>query len=582
MEHQKITSESKTQTLPANKKYKFVTPGALKERSSGTPFVSLPTKANNTDKVKMGTLQRADGFERSLSGTSNHSMPSTNMNFFDTNGDLKLFRERSFQEINSPALPESSKDLSLKEKSPMQASAVTVSNEMNANSGTSSGLKPAASVAVSVSNSEFPDGSAEQLSASPFAFNACNNLLPRFIKDTGTSSFKKKDKKYVSPQFYVGKCDHEDRTDNHDESKFRKHGPVTKTKVSDASTSPNLDSADSEKSDFLFPFSSSERDCFSGSGASNSFKVLPLSSCFSQSEKPSDKNTSSHMRETPSAKETAEYGTQKPSVPWEHKVSSSESFTTVACHTSETNTAAGVNDVFESPLLPSNCVFSFKSDCFNFPSPVFSFGSIAGNTSDSLTSSMFLPENVTDKMKKEMIKSPDKTALNLGKPESSECAEPASRHSNPKCEGSFLPMDSSKKTESAEMLADSNSCSQPLWSVVLPVKCENASSTPHIAATKQETKDEKSETIAANNSLWPRREDEPESVQHQSAACSVPSTCNDASSGGPVLTANETGGKPSDSDSDTEELSVSTDTSSASEYFSVAEGKISTRRKSET
>nr|XP_009484004.1 PREDICTED: uncharacterized protein LOC104033168 [Pelecanus crispus] len=588
MEHQKLTDEFKTQTLPTNKKYKFVTE-AWKDRSSGTPLASSPTKANNTDKVKMGTLQRADGFERSFSGTSNRSIPSTNMNFSETNGDLKLLHERSSQEVTTPAISENSKDLVIKEKLPMQASAVIVSNEMDTNSSTSSGLKPAASVAVGVSNSEFLDVSAERLSASPFAFSACNNSLPRLIKDAGTFSFKKKDRKYVFPQFYLGKCDRADKTDNQDESKFRKYGALTKTTVSDASTSPTLDSAESEKPDFSFPFGNSERDCFAGSGVSTSFKVLPLSSFFSQSEKPSDKNTLSHMREKPlSAKETVEYGTQKPSVSWEQRANTSESITTVACSTSETNTAAGVNDVSESPL-PSNCVFSFKHNCFPLSSPVFSFGSIVRNTSDSLTSSVALSGNGMEKMEKEKMKSLDKTPLNVGEPVSSECAEPASRHSHPKCEGSFFPLNSSKKTESAEMLADSNSSySQPLCSVVLPVKYENASSTQlTITATKQETKvkDEESETVAENNCSCPRREDEPEPVQFQNAACSVPGICNDPSLGGSVLTVNEAGGVPSESDSDTEELSqtsVSTDTSSASEYFSVAEDKVSTRRKSET
>ncbi|XP_059673789.1 uncharacterized protein LOC104261708 [Gavia stellata] len=588
MERQQLTNEFKTQTLPANKKYKFVTAEALKIRSSGNPFVFSPTKANNTDKVKIGTLQRADGFERSFSGTSNHSIPSTNTNFSETNGDLKLFCERSSQEVTTPAFSENSKGLVIKEKLPMQASAVTVSNEMDTNSSASSGLKPAASVAVTVSDLEFLDVSAERLSASSFAFSACNNSLPRFIKDAGTFSFKKKDRKYVFPQFYLGKCDPADKTDNQDESKFRKHGPVTKPTVSDASTSPNLDSAESVKTDFSFPFGNPERDGFAGPGVSNSCKVLPLSSFFSQSDKPSDKNTLSHMREkTLFAKETAGYGTQKLSVSWEQKANASKSITTVACSTSETNTAAGVNDASESPLLPTNCVFSFRNNCSQVPSPVFSFGSIVRNTSDLLTSSMFLSGNATEKMEKEM-KSPDKTLINLGKPVSSECAEPASGYSHPKNEGSFFPINSSKKTESAEMLADSNSCSQPLCSVALPVKYENVSSTQlSITATKQETKvkDAKSETVAENNCFCPRREDESESVQFQNAACSVPGTCNNPSSGGSMLIVNEAGGMPSDSDSDTEELSqtsVSTDTSSASEYFSVAEDKISTRRKSET
>ncbi|XP_009957264.1 PREDICTED: uncharacterized protein LOC104352584 [Leptosomus discolor] len=551
MERQKLSDEFKIQTLPANKKYKFVTAEALKDRSSGTPFVSSPTKANNT-KVKTGTLQRGDGFdERSFSGTSNCSIPSTNVNFFETNCDLKLFHQRSSQEVTTPALSENCKDLVIKEKLPVQASTVIVSSETDTNSSTSSSLKPGASVAVS--DSKLLDGSAERLSASPFAFSACNNTLPRFIKDAGMFSFKKKDKKYVFPQFYLGKCARVDKTDNQDESKFRKHGPVTETTVSDASTSPNLDSAESDKRDFSFPFGNSERGCFAESGVSNSFKALPLSSFFSQSEKPSDKNMSSHMREkTLSAKETAEHDTEKPSVSWEQNPNASESFATVSEVLQATNTAAGVNDVSESPLLPSNCVFSFRNNSFQLPSPVFSFGSPVRNTPDSLTSSMFLSRNSTEKT--EEMKSPDKTPLNLGKPVFSECAEPASRHSHPKCELPFFPLNSPKKTESAKTLANSNSsCSQPLCSIVLPVKYENASSTQLTTATKQEikVKDEESETVAENNSCCPRREDE----QFQNAACSVPGKCNDPSSGGSVLTGNEAGGIPSDSDSDTEELS---------------------------
>ncbi|XP_056190329.1 uncharacterized protein LOC130147357 [Falco biarmicus] len=584
MERQKLTNELKTQTLPANKASAVTNLYFPKDRSSGTPVPS-PIKASDTDKVKMGTLQRAEGFERSFSETSNHSIPCTNMNFSETNGDLKSFHERSSKEVTTPALPENSKDLAVKEKLPMQTLAV-VSNEMDTNSSNSSGLKPAESVAVTVSNSEFLDASAERLSASAFAFSARNRLLPRLTKDAGTFSVKKKDRKSVFPQFYLGKCDHVDKTDNQDESKFRKHGPVTKITVSDVSTSPNIDAAESEKPDFSFPLSNSERDCFAGSGVSNSFKVLPLSSFFSQSEKPSDKNTSSHMKaKTLAAKETAECGTQTLCFSWKQKVNASESITSVACSTSETTTAAGVNDVSESPLLPSNCVFSFKNNCFPLPSQVFSFGSIVRNTSDSLTSSVFLSGNGTEKMEKETMKSPDKTPVNLGKPVSSECAQPAS---SPKCEVFGLPMNSSKKTKSTEMLADSNSCSQPLCSVVLPVQNKNESSAQLLTtATKQETKvkDEESKTVAENSCSSSRKEDEPESVQFPNAAWSVPSACNDPSLGGSVLTVNEAGGMPSDSDSDTEELSQtsgSTDTSSASEYFSVAEDKISTRRKSET
>ncbi|XP_069711874.1 uncharacterized protein [Phaenicophaeus curvirostris] len=569
MEHQMPTEEFKMQTFSANKKYKFAPAEALKDRSSGTPFVSSPTKADKTDKIKMGTLQgAADGFERGLSGTSDRSIPSTNMNFSETSGNLKLIHERSSQEVTTPALSENSKDLVIEEKSPMQASAVIVSNKIDTHPTTSPGLKPAASVAVTVSNSEFQDVSAERLSASPFAFSACNNSLPRFTKDTGMFSFQKKDGKYVFPQFYLGKCDRVDKTDNQDESKLRKHDPLTKNTVSDASTSPNVDSAESKKPDFSFPFRNSERGCFTRS----------LSSLLRQSEKPPDKNTSSHLREkADSAKETAEHGTQKPSVSGGQKANASESTATVACSTSEASTAAGVGGVSKCLLTPSNCVFSFKNNSFQLPSPVFSFGSTVRNTCDSLTSSRVLSGNGTEKTEKKM-KSPDKASLNLGKPESSECTEPASICSNPKCEGSFFP---TEETESAEVLASSNSsCSQPLCSIVVPVKNENISSAQlTIRATEQETEvnDQKNEAVAEHNNRL-GREDEPKSETVQNVACSVPDTCNEPSSGGSVLAVNEAE-VPSDSDSDSEELSQvssSTDTSSASEYYFVAEDKTST------
>uniref|UniRef100_A0A8C6JZ62 Uncharacterized protein n=2 Tax=Melopsittacus undulatus TaxID=13146 RepID=A0A8C6JZ62_MELUD len=552
MEHQKLTSEVKKQTLSGNKKYKFGSTGALKARSSGTPFASSPTKANNPDKVKTGILQRADGFEKSFSGATHHSIPSTNTNS-ETSGDLKSFLERSSQETATPAL-ENSTDLGPKEKLPMQESAVSVSNEMDTNSSTSFGLNPAASAAATVSKSECLDVSTEGPSTSPFTFGACSNSVPTYTKDAGTFSFNIKDTKYVFSQFYPGKCDHADKTNHQDERRFRKHGPVARPTVSDASSGPDLDSAESKKPGFSFPFGNSVKGGSAGSGVSNSFKVLPLPPFFSQSEKPSDKNTSSHVREiTLSAKETAGYGTQKPSVSGEQKAKTSESATTVTCNTSETKTAAGVN-VTQSPILPANFVFSFKNTCFSSPSPAFSFGNTARNTSGSLTSSVFLPGNGIEEEKR----NPDKTPLNAGKPVSPECVEPACRQSQSNCEGSLFPMNSSKKTESAGTLPDgSNSCSQPLSSAILPDRYENASSTQLPTATKPETKvkEEESESVAGNSCCCPRREDEPESVPCQNAACSGLGACDDPSSGGSVFMVKKIGGLPSDSDSDTEQLS---------------------------
>ncbi|XP_041283776.1 uncharacterized protein LOC121348398 isoform X1 [Onychostruthus taczanowskii] len=541
MELQKLTNVFKTQNFPANKKYKFVTAEASKDKSSGTSFISSPTKANKTDKIKMGTLQRGGGFDkRNCSGSSAHVIPSTSRIFSETNGDLKLFHEGSGQEVSGPALSETSPDLLIKEKWPRQASAGTVSKEMNSSSGALLDLKPSAATSESV------DVSAERPSGVPFTFSASNNSVPRSSKDRGTFSFKKQDKRCAFPQFYLGKCDKVDKTNSQD-----KYGPETKNIVCDASTSPNLVSSESEKPHILFPFSNSERDWSAESEASNSCKVLPSSSFCSQSEKPSDKKTLSHMREkAPCAKEPGGYGTQKPSVLGGQKLHTSESSVTVACGTSETNTGAGVNDVSKTPLLTSNCAFSFKSN-FPLPSPVFSFGGILRNTSDLLTSSMFFSGNRTEKMDKEKMKTPDKTLLNLGKPVTSECAEPASLQNHPKCEGSCLSMNSSENTESAESLGDGNAPCQPLCSGVCPVEDENASSTQLTAATQQQKKVKDEETVAANNCVCPRKEDEPEPVQLQSTACSVPGTCSDPSFGGSVLAISETGEMLRDSTSDT-------------------------------
>ncbi|KAI6069718.1 hypothetical protein LUU34_00836900 [Aix galericulata] len=454
MERQKLADEFKTQTLPANKKHKFVAAEALKDKSSGIPSVSLPTTANNTNGVNMGILQKEGGFDE--------------LNFFGT-----------------------------------------------------------------------------------------------------------------------GKSDCEAKADNQDGSKFGKHSSVTKTTVSDASNSCNVELAKNEKTCFSFPFGNSERDCSAVSGVSNSSKILPLSSFSNQSEKPADQNTLSHVVENAfSPKKTVENDMLKPSVSVEQKANASESITTAPCSTSETGIAAGVDDVSESSLLPSTCVFSFKNNCFQLPSPVFSFGSIVKNTTDSLTSSsIFLSSNGTEKSEQEKMKPLDKTPLNLVKSASPECAETASRHSHPKDEGSF-PMDSSKKIESAEILADSNSsCSPPLCSAVLPVKDENAlSNLLTITSTQQEVKVKDQGNTTENNCSIPGREDELKSRMLQNAACSAPGMCNDSVSRASVLTVNECGGILSDSDSDTEALSqtsVSSDTSSVSEYFSVAEDKIPTRRKSE-
>ncbi|XP_058659903.1 uncharacterized protein LOC131556962 [Ammospiza caudacuta] len=540
MELQKLTNVFKTQSFPANKKYKFVTAEAFKDKSSGTSFVSSPTKANKTDKIKMGALQRGGGFEKGNSpGSSAHSIPST------SNDGLKLFHEGSGQEVSGVALSEASPDLLIKEKWPRQASAGTVSKEMNANSGTLLDLQPAATVAVTVSASESVDVSAGRPSGVPFTFSASNSSLPRFSKDRGTFSFKKQDKRCTFPQFYLGKCDKLDKTNNQD-----KYGPEAKNIVCDAPTSPNLVSPESEKPHILFPFGNSERDWFAGSEASNSCKVLPSSSFFTQSEKPSDK-TLSHMKEkTPCAKEPGGCGTQKSSVLREQKPHTSESSTAVACGTSDANTGAGVNDVSKTPLLTNNCVFPLKSN-FPLPSPVFSFGGILRNTSDLLTSSVFFSGNRTEKIDKEKMKS-DKTLLNLGKPVTSECAEPSSLQSCPKCEGSCLPANSSENTESAERLGDGNTPCQPLCSGVLPVEYENASSSTQLPeATQQQKMVKDEEAVAENNCSCPRREDEPEPVQCQSTACSVPGACNDPSLGGSVLAVSETGEMLRDSTSDT-------------------------------
>ncbi|POI29997.1 hypothetical protein CIB84_006253, partial [Bambusicola thoracicus] len=578
MEHQKL-NRLKTQTLPASKKYEFVAAEALKSKSSGIPLVSSTTKANNVDRVKAETLSREGVIDKtSFPGTSNHCIPSTSTKLSETNGDLSLAHERSSEEATTPAVPENSKDQEIKENLPMQSSAVTVSNETDTNSSVSLGLKPAASVAVTVSNSNL------DFSAS----GACNNSLPGFIKDAATHYLKYNT--YAFPKFYLGKCDHEDKADNQCESKFGKCSSVAKTKVSDASTARNSESAGSQKPVYSFSYGSSEREYLAASEVSDSFKTLSLYSFFNQSEKTSDLNALSHMGKNTSSLKKPVDGTLKPSVSWEQNTNASESITTVRCGTSETTTAAGVNVISESSLLPSSCVFSFKNNSFQLLPNEIAGEDIVKNTSDSLTSSsVLLSRNGTDKTEKEKVKSLGKTPLNLGNSAYPACAEPTSRLSHRKCDGSSLCMNSSKNTGSTDVLANINSSStQPLCSAVLPVNNGNASSTPlNITSTKQETKvkHQENKTTAEGDYSCPRREEEFESVPFQNTACSAPEARNDLPSIGSVLAVNEVREMSTDSDSDTEKLSqtsVSGDTSSASEYFSVTEDKASARRKAET
>lgn len=185
------------------------------------------------------------------------------------------------------------------------------------------------------------------------------------------------------------------------------------------------------------------------------------------------------------------------------------------------------------------------------------------------------------------MKSLGKTPLNLGNSAYLMCAEPASRLRHRKCEGSSLCTNSSENAGSTDILANINSsCTQPLCSAVLPVNNGNASST-QLTTTKQEikVKHQENKITAESNYSCPRREEEFESVPFQNTACSAPEARNDLPSVGSVLAVNEAREMSSDSDSDTEKLSqtsVSSDTSNASEYFSVTEDKVSARRKSET
>ncbi|XP_015716355.1 uncharacterized protein LOC107313007 isoform X1 [Coturnix japonica] len=570
MEHQKLNN-FKIQTVPASKKYEFVAAEALKSKSSGIPLVSSTTKANSVDRVKVETLSREGGIDKtSFPGTSNHCIPSTSTKLSETNGDLSLAHERSSEEATTPALPENSKDQEIKENLP-KPSAITVSNEMDTKSSVSLGLKPAASVAVTVPNSNL------DFSAS----GAFSNSLPRFIKDAATCSLK--DGKYSFPKFYLGKCDCEGKADNQCENKFRKCSSVAKTRVSDASTTCNLESVGSQKPVYSFSYGSSERECLAASEVSDSFKTLSLRSFFNQSEKTPDLNVLSHMGKNTSLKKTVD-GTLKPSVAWEQNTNASESITTVPSGTSETTTAAGVNVISESSLLPSSCVFSFKNNSFQLHPNEIAGEDIVKNTSDSLTSSsVLLSRNGTDKTEKEKMKSLGKAPLNLGNSAYPVCAEPASRLSHQKCEGSSLCMNLSKNIGSADVLANINSsCTRPLCSAVLPINNGNAFCT-QLTPTKQEIKikHQENEITAESNYSCPRRKEEFESVPFQNTACS-PEACSDLPSVGSV---NDTREMSSDSDSDTEKLSqtsVSSDTSSASEYFSFTEDKVSARRKSET
>ncbi|XP_010215329.1 PREDICTED: uncharacterized protein LOC104570024 [Tinamus guttatus] len=584
MEHQKLPHELKTQTLAANKMYKRGTTEvteALKNKSSGVPLVSAPSRTNNPERVKMGSLQRADGLdEMSFASPGSHSIPFAHLNSSETHSDFKFLHEKRPQEISTLAFSENS--LEIKQKMPVQSSAVTVSYGMDANSSTSSALKQPASVPATPSGLAFTsDTSAERGSVSPFAFGACNNSLPRVIKDTATVSFTKKDSKSVFPTFYLGKCDAEDKTDDQDEARFSKLSWVMRTTASDASTSSNLGSSESEKPVFSFAFGNLGRDCFTVPGASNSFKVLSLPSFFNQAEKPCDHSATPHPGEnTVSASQVVENSVPNPSASLEQAADTSEAVAAVAGSTAEASAGAGRTDVPETSLHHGSYVFSFAKNCFQLPSPVFSFGSVVKNTSDSVTSSSVLFSRIgTKKNEKKKTESPDKTLLSAGKSVPPECTE-----SHPKCADSFLPTSLPEKVENEKANADRNPSSQPLCSAAVPVKEEAASFAQLTVLPKEEikVKDEEDRGIGESSCCCAGTEEAAEAGLLQEEGCSVPEPRSTGLAGG---SAAEAGGVASDTDSDTEELSQassSSDNSSASEYFSVAEDKISPRGKPET
>ncbi|CAM5108275.1 unnamed protein product [Eretmochelys imbricata] len=601
MDHRK-SDPLKMQTSPANTKHTFVITDSLKGTFSAVPLLSSPPKVKDAQRIKTQKLQKGSVSNTSFSSSSSYkfSFPPVNWNFSELNSDLNLFNGTRSPEVSKlTSTSENSNGLVIKNKVKMeQSSPVPISAKTLASPSTSPGLPASAIKPVPVSKPNFLGAPTQSLSVPPFIPNSGNDSsLPNLNKAAATFFFKKEKNNSVFPTFYVGRCDTQDKMGNRhgNYTKFNSSA-LTEAKASAAFTSPKLGSSESGKPVFSFTFSNSERDCFTVSKLSNSLKMSPFSSL---SEKPAEQSTIFQTgKENVSVSKDVKYNWLKSPtvVPQEQSASTPDSTATVACSTSSSDT--GKKDVSKSQPVPCSNIFSFSSnncilECKS--SPVTSFEGSVKSTSNSLSSSsmLFLSNSEIEKMKIESI---DKAHPVVEKSTPSICTVAISELTSPKCTNSFFSFDLSMKTETEDTLAQQNSLCGPaivnsLFSTGFPSKESSVFSThpsvasikPHIDV-KVEDNVNIAETYKSHQDLEEisRKQDELDTLPLQNAACLSPVTCGGTFLGGSAHAVGKEHETLNLSDSDTEELSqasMSSDCSNASEYFLVAEDKITVSEK---
>ncbi|XP_006111758.2 uncharacterized protein LOC102448131 isoform X3 [Pelodiscus sinensis] len=587
MVHQK-SDMLKTQTSPANTKCIFA------NNDSAVSLLSSSPKVKEAQRIKTQKLQKGSFSNTSFSNSSSCSFSflPMNWNFSELNSDLKLFNGTRSPEISKlTSSTENSSDLLIKNQvNVAQTSRVPISMKTLTNPGTSPGLLKSATKPITVSNSTFLGASAESLLAPHFIPNlGINSALPNLINTADTYSFNN----LGFPSFFMGRCDTQDKMDkqngNYTELNF---SALTDTKASSASTSPKLESAENRKPAFSFTFSNLERDCFTVSKLSNSLKISPFSSL---SEKPTEQSTIFQTgNETVSVSKDIECNWLKSPTVVLQEPSASTSNCTAATGGKIYSGATEKKNVSKTQSLPYNDIFSFSSnncipECKS--SPVTSFEGTFKSTSSSM---LLLSNNESEEMKVESI---DKAHSVLEKPTLLACTEVMSELTNPKSSNSFS-LDVSMKTESKDTLAQQKSFCDPavvssLFLDVLPSKESIIFSTdPGVASTKPNT-DVKvedniniAETSESHRDLEEisRKQDERETLL-QNAACITPVTCDQTFLEGSAQAVGKEDEILNNSDSDIEELSQTSmlsDCSSASEYFSVSEDKISASEKPST
>ncbi|KAM7168133.1 uncharacterized protein RBU57_006316 [Macrochelys suwanniensis] len=603
MGHRK-SDQLKMQTSPTNTKHTFVITDPLKDTFSAVPLLSSPPKVKDAQRIKTQKLQKGSFSNTSFSSSYRFSFPPVNWNFSELNSDLKLFNGTGSPEVSKLTSPsENSNGLVIKNKVKMaQSSPVPISAKTLASPSTSPGLPESATQPVPVSKPTFLGAPVQSLSVPHFIRNSGNDsTLPNLNKAPATFFFKKENNS-ISPTFYVERCDTHDKMGNQhgNYTKFNSSA-LTEAKASAASTSPKLGSSESGKPVFSFTFSRSERDCFTVSKLSNSLKNSPFSSL---SEKPAEQSTIFQTgKESVSVSKDVEYNWLKSPtvVPQEQSASTSDSTATIAHATSSSDT--GKKDVSKTQPLPFNNIFSFSSnncilECKS--SPVISFEGTVKSTSNSLSSSSMLflsnNKNESEKMKIESI---DKAHPVVEKSTPPICTVAMSELTSPKRSNSFFSFDLSMKTETEDTLAQQNSLCGPavvnsLFSTGLPSKESNIFSThPSVASTKPhidvkvEDNVNIAETYKSHQDLEEisGKQDELDTLQLQNAACLTPVTCGDTFLGSLAHAVGKERETLNHSDSDIEEVSqasMSSDCSSASEYFSVAEDKITASEKTGT